>query len=141
MRRPTKPGKTVRRARALRRRMSPAEVKLWCELRMRPDGLKFRHQHPAENFSLDFYCAAARLVVEVDGEVHNRGNQPAFDTARDAFLARYGLETLRIPAAWLYQDMDAVIRHIVATARGRMPLHHRPERAGGPPPQAELGED
>ena len=140
MRRATKPAATVRRARRLRRAMGPAEVKLWCELRLRPDGLKFRHQHPAEDFSLDFYCAAARLVIEVDGEAHNRGDQPAFDAARDAFLARYGLETLRIPASWLYADMDAVIRHIVATARARMPLHHR-AAPGGPPPQAELGED
>jgi very-short-patch-repair endonuclease len=121
--------------------MSPAEVKLWCELRQRPGGLKFRHQHPAEAFSLDFYCAAARLVIEVDGEAHNRGDQPAFDETRDAFLARFGLQTLHIPAAWLYADMDAVIQLTVDTARRRLPLHHRPERAGGPPPQAEPGED
>jgi len=55
MRRPAKPAKTIRRARRLRREMSPAEVKLWCELRLRPGGLKYRHQHPAGPYSLDFY--------------------------------------------------------------------------------------
>lgn len=141
MRRPRKPTETIKRARKLRREMSPAEVKLWCELRLRPGGLKFRHQHPAEQFSLDFYCAAARLVIEVDGAFHDRGEQPVQDEARDAFLTRYGLATLRIPAAALYRDMDAVIRHIVAMATDRIPLHHRPKRAGGPPPQAEPWED
>lgn len=121
--------------------MSPAEVKLWSELRRRPDGFKFRHQHPAGPFSLDFYCAAALLAIEVDGEIHNRSDHPMRDAGRDAYLARFEVETLRIPAAWLYADLDAVIRLVVATARGRMPLHHRPKRAVGPPPQAELGED
>ena len=140
MRRPTKPAATVQRARKLRREMSPAEVKLWCELRLRPDHLKFRRQHPAGPYSLDFYCAAARLAIEVDGEVHNRGDQPARDAARDAFMAANGVQTLRIPAGWLYADMDAVIRHVVATARERLPLHP-PAAPGGPPPQAQLGED
>lgn len=141
MRRPAKPAATIQRARKLRREMSAAEVKLWCELRLRPGNLKFRHQHPAGPYSLDFYCAAARLVIEVDGEVHGRGDQPIRDLARDAFLARYGLETLRIPAAELNRNMDGVIAWIIATASARTPLHHRPKRAGGPPPQAKLGED
>ena len=141
MRPPAKPAKTVRRARRLRREMSPAEVKLWCELRLRPDGLKFRHQHPAGPYVLDFYCAAARLAIEVDGEAHNRGYQPGRDVERDAFMARHGVETLRIPAVELYRDMDAVIRGVVADASARLPLHHRPEEADGPPPQAELRED
>ena len=141
MRRPTKPGQTVRRARDLRRRMSPAEVKLWSELRLRPGGLKFRRQHPAEKLSLDFYCAAATLIVGVDGQHHDRGDQPARDDARDVEMATYGLATLRIPAAALYSDVDAAMTHIVATAMARLPFHHRPKRAGGPPPQAKLGED
>jgi len=140
MGRPTKPAETVRRARALRREMSPAEVKLWCELRERPGGLKFRKQHPAGPYALDFYCAAARLVIEVDGGFHDRGVAPGRDAARDACLATFGVETLRVPAAELYRDLDAVIRWIVHAASARMPLHH-PAARGGPPPQAELGED
>jgi len=137
---PTKPGSTVRRARRLRRQLSPAEVKLWCELRARPGGLKFRKQHPAGPYVLDFYCAAVRLVVEVDGAFHDRGGAPTRDAERDAWLARFGVATLRVPAAELYRDTDAVVRGIVQTARARMPLHH-PATPDGPPPQAELGED
>ena len=140
MRRPTKPGRTVRRARQLRREMSPAEVKLWCELRQRPGGLKFRKQHPVGDYVLDFYCAAARLAIEVDGAFHARGDAPARDTARDAWLARFGVVTLRVPAVELYRDMASVVTGIIATASARLPLHH-PATPDGPPPQARLGED
>lgn len=138
---PLKPAKTVRRARRLRRVMSPVEVKLWCELRLRPGGLKFRHEHPAGPFSIDFYCAAAKLAIALDGAFHDRGDQPAFNAERDAYLERFGILTLRVPAREVYRDMDAVIRWIVSTATSRLPLHHSPKRANGPPPQAELGED
>ncbi|PVE59653.1 hypothetical protein DC429_04460 [Arthrobacter sp. TPD3018] len=135
-----KPGKTVRHARALRRSMTVPEVALWTALRSRPGGLKFRRQHPAGPFVLDFYCAAAMLAVEVDGEAHDRGDRPARDQWRDAMLAAHGIETLRIPARAVLADLEAVIRLVVATAQVRMPLHHRPA-AGGPPPQASLGEE
>jgi len=135
-----KPGKTVRHARRLRRAMTVPEVALWAVLRTRPAGMKFRRQHPAGPFVLDFYCAAAWLAVEVDGEVHDRGDRPARDQRRDTLLAMHGIVTLRIAARDVLSDPDAVVRHIVAVATVRMPLHHRPA-AGGPPPQAKLGED
>jgi very-short-patch-repair endonuclease len=68
---------TVAKARALRRIMSPAEVALWQILRTRPLGLKFRHQHPAGPFVLDFYCAAKKLAVEIDGIAHEMGDNPS----------------------------------------------------------------
>ena len=137
---PKKPAATVMRARRLRRELSPAEVKLWCELRIRPGGLKFRKQHPAGPYAIDFYCAAARLAIEVDGAFHDRGDAPARDAERDAWLARFGIVTMRIAARELYVDMDTVIAGIVAAARARLTLHH-PAAPGGPPPQALLGED
>ena len=137
---PEKPGRTVRHARTLRRTMSPAEVALWCELRQRPGGLKFRRQHPAGPFVIDFYCAAARLAIEVDGMAHDRGDRPARDVQRDAWLRSHGVDTLRIPAALVFRDMADIVAGIVAAAGARLPLHHRPA-AGGPPPQAALGED
>ena len=137
---PKKPAATVHRARKERRQLSPAEVRLWCELRTRPGGFKFRKQHPAGPYSIDFYCAEARLAVELDGAFHDRGDAPERDAARDAFLARFEIETLRIPAREIYRDMAAVIAGIVEAVRVRLPLHHSPS-ASGPPPQAELGED
>ncbi|MBY0284393.1 MAG: endonuclease domain-containing protein [Sphingomonas sp.] len=129
---------TVQQSRRLRRAMSLPEILLWQALQARPGGLKFRRQHPSGPYTLDFYCSDARLVVEVDGESHSRGDQPARDAARDAWLAKRGLATMRIPAGEVLKDVDAVVRGIVAEARARLPLHHA---SHGPPPRGKLGEE
>ncbi|CAN5236793.1 hypothetical protein BH10PSE14_BH10PSE14_43750 [soil metagenome] len=129
----TGPMQTVTRARRLRREMTLPEVLLWQVLRQRPAGLKFRPQHPAGPYVLDFYCASARLAVEVDGEAHNRGDRPARDDARDRWLARESVRVLRIPANLILKDMAAAIAHIVAHASPDQPLHHA---SHGPPPRS-----
>ena len=130
----------MRLSRARRRQMSFPEVLLWEALRKRPGGLKFRREHPTGEYSLDFYCGDARLAIEVDGEVHARGDRPERDARRDAWLAAAGVATMRAPAIEVLHDLDAVVRGIVAEARSRLPLHH-PAARGGPPPRGELGEE
>ncbi|MEY4270823.1 MAG: hypothetical protein RLZZ58_2039, partial [Pseudomonadota bacterium] len=134
---PPKTNETVVRARKLRRAMSLPENMLWVQLRQRPAGFKFRRQHPAGPYVLDFFCAAAKLCVELDGEAHNRGNAPQQDARRDAFLARHDICTVRIAATEVLRDMNSVVAHVVQAASGRIPLHHP---ADGPPPQGNLGE-
>ena len=131
---------STRRARQLRRKMTLPEVVLWQILRKRPNGLKFRRQHPAGPYVLDFYCSDARLAIEIDGEVHSRGDQPEKDMARDAWLQKSGIGTLRIPAVELLEDADAVMRWIELQTSARLP-HHHPALPGGPPPRDKLGED
>ena len=128
----------VRRARKLRREMSLPEVILWQALRQRPNGLKWRHQHPAGEFALDFYCDAAKLCVEVDGDAHERGDRPKRDARRDAWLLEHGIRTMRITARDVLADLDAVVRGIVYAA-----MAARPSTAfGGPPPLSlRSGED
>jgi very-short-patch-repair endonuclease len=118
--------------------MTLPEVVLWHWLRQRPEGLKFRRQHPTGPYVLDFFCSDARLAIEVDGEAHSRGDRPERDAVRDEWLRSAGIETLRIPAVELLNDADAVLRLVLVSARARLPLHHP---AGGPPPRDELGED
>ena len=130
--------KTTATARALRRKMTLPEVILWRWLRQRPDGLKFRRQHPTGPYVLDFFCSDARLAIEVDGEAHSRGDRPERDLARDQWLESAGIETLRIRAVDVLDDADAVLRWITLKASERLPLHHP---AGGPPPRDKLGED
>jgi very-short-patch-repair endonuclease len=131
---------TTDKARRLRRGMSLPEVLLWRALRMRPGGLKFRRQHPSGPYILDFYCSDARLAVEVDGETHARIDRAERDAKRDAWFSSAEIETLRIPAADLLNDLDAVVRGILTAASTRLPLHH-PALPDGPPPRDELGED
>jgi len=118
--------------------MSLPEVLLWTELRKRPGGRKFRKQFPKAGHCVDFACVAARLGIEVDGEVHNRGDQPEFDVRRDEELRRAGLTIQRVPARDVLKKMEAVITMIVARCDELGPLHH-PAAPGGPPPRA--GED
>nr|WP_037465603.1 endonuclease domain-containing protein [Sphingobium herbicidovorans] len=129
--------KTVELARYLRRAMSPSEVALWQWLRSRPQGMKFRRQHPVGPYVLDFYCAPARLAVEVDGSSHDHASQIAQDERRDAWLQAQGIRMLRIKAADVLHDLDNVMLHILLHCRA---LALR-QSAAGPPPHAWHGED
>lgn len=92
------------RARELRRETTAAERILWQHLRShRADGLHFRRQHVLRGFIVDFYCRAARLVVEVDGPIHDQ--QRDADAERDAILIASGYRVLRI-------SNDDVLAHV-----------------------------
>ena len=122
------PIKQVKRARKLRREMSLPEV-----LRKRPGGLRFRRQFPTSRVTVDFACLEHRLAIEVDGEAHSFGDQPERDAARDAMLGREGFRVMRIAARDVLDDMDAVLRYILAACSEVGPLH---QPAAGPPPRA-----
>ena len=81
-----------------------------------PGGFRFRRQHAAGPYILDFFCAPANLAIEVDGEAHNRGTRPARDAARDDWLYSQGVNVLRIPAGQILADLEAAVRLIVAQA-------------------------
>jgi very-short-patch-repair endonuclease len=97
--------------------MTLPEGILWQLLRERPDGLKFRKQHPFERCTADFYCPAAKLVVEVDGESHEREGRPERDARRDSWLRDRGLTVLRFTAADVLSDPESVVTAILFAAR------------------------
>ncbi len=113
---------TTYTARKLRSEMTLPEVLLWNHLRASKLGLKFRRQHPIDPYVVDFYCSAARLIVEIDGEVHDRGDQPLRDRTRDLYLANKGYRILRVGAVDVLRNMDSVLM-MISTEAGR-PLHH-----------------
>ena len=129
--------KTVDRAKQLRREMSLPEVLLWNQLRACPRGHRFRHQHPAGPFVLDFYCAKAGLCIEVDGVAHDMGQNPRNDEERDAWLAQKGIRTLRVLAVEILRDVEPVVmlieRECDARSARKGPLHRTSH--GPPPPQ------
>ncbi|MDQ8757733.1 DUF559 domain-containing protein [Sphingosinicella sp. LHD-64] len=124
----------VGKARKLRRNLTLPEGLLWRELRKRQTGFRFRKQHPAGPFVLDFACLEAKLAIEIDGEVHDRGGRPVRDHTRDEWLANQGFRTLRIPAREVLKDIGAVVTHILTQCR---PLHHDAARRGPPPRSGE----
>ena len=123
---------TVYSARKLRREMTLPEVLLWEQLRASKLGAKIRRQHPIGAYVADFYCASAKLVIEVDGEAHDRGNRPERDDARDQAMQAAGLIVLRIAAVEVLKNIDGVLQTIRAAID--VPLHRAsmvPLPAGG----------
>ncbi len=93
--------------------MSPPEVMLWVRLRARhPDGPRIRRQHPIGPYIADFYCADARLVIEIDGACHTMGNAPEHDARRDAYMSEKGLSVARYAAADVFASPDDVATSI-----------------------------
>jgi len=121
------PKATVASARRLRRKMSPPEARLWSRLRARAPGAPiFRRQHPVGPYVIDFYCATARLAVEVDGIGHDMGDRPQRDLRRDAWLSAQGVSVVRIPASEVMRAVDDVVDAIVRAATAKV-------EAGAPP--------
>lgn len=125
----------VQQARRLRRAMSLPEVLLWQELRKRPNGLKFRRGHPAAQYIADFYCHSARLIIEVDGEAHGRGNRPDRDGRRDSWFAARDIGVMRVTAQDVLRNLDGVVMGVIARASGGNPPSSR-RRCSPPTKQA-----
>ncbi len=111
----------VARARKLRRSLSPPEAMLWTALRARPGGLKFRRQHPYGRYTLDFFCVAAALCVEVDGDAHDMGSNPDRDATRDEWLRRHGIETMRVNVGEVFRNLEGVVAGVVDRCIARCP--------------------
>jgi very-short-patch-repair endonuclease len=74
------------RARELRQPLTPAEKIIWSCVRDNQLGYHLRRQHPIGRFIADFYCAQAKLVIEIDGDTHAAPDQADYDAARPADL-------------------------------------------------------
>ena len=107
-------------ARRLRRNMTPPEQKLWEALKGKKlGGLKFRAQHPVGPCILDFYCPACKLVVELDGGVHDE--QAAYDESRTQQLENYGHCIIRFRNEEVLEDLPSVLERILEAARESPP--------------------
>ena len=118
MQRPGKPAPTVGRAKQLRRQLSLPEVLLWTQLRK--SDLRFRKQHAAGPFVLDFFCARANLAIEIDGIAHDMGDRPQRDVARDAWLKEHRIDTLRIAASDVLCDPTGTAEAVTGMAQERL---------------------
>ncbi|MGE8497758.1 MAG: endonuclease domain-containing protein [Pseudomonas sp.] len=107
------------RARELRSSATDAEARLWYYLRAgRLAGLKFRRQHPMPPYIADFYCDAAKLIVELDGSQHG-GEE---DVRRTLNLEAQGVTVLRFWNDQLLKETEAVLREIHRVASERIAL-------------------
>lgn len=104
----------TRIARELRRNQTQAEALLWERLRNRKlAGLKFKRQHRIGRFIVDFYCRELRLVVELEGEIHDRSDQRVYDGMRFEELQARGLRVLTIRNEEVLNDVEGVLSKIL----------------------------
>ena len=107
-------------ARRLRREMTPAEVIVWRELRAkRFSGFKFRRQQPIDRFIADFFCPAAKLIVELDGETHV--GREEHDASRQARLEELGYRVVRFLNSDVYDDLEMVLENVWAACNSGAP--------------------
>jgi len=107
-------GASTKRARELRKTMTPQEIRLWSRLRtMRANGFHFRRQAPLFGFYLDFVCFNRRLVIEVDGSQHGEDVHADHDAIRDAILRKAGFHTLRFWNSEINTNLDGVLETIL----------------------------
>jgi len=105
------PGRSKKEvARELRGNPTPAEAFAWELLRDRRfEGLKFRRQYPVPGGVVDFYCAEARLAVELDGGVHGLPEQQERDRLKEQWLADRRVSVVRLPnEQWFDATEDAL---------------------------------
>ena len=128
-------GISYQRARAFRRRLTPPEARLWVHLKGdRLGGLGFRKQHPVGPYILDFYCAAAKLAVEVDGAVHLEEGRADHDARRTVWLGGKGIRVIRIAAVAVRDELEGVLGFIRREAEARVVVKEPPGENVSPPP-------
>lgn len=97
----------------LRSDLTSAEAYLWKELQHKKlDGKKFRRQHSINNYIVDFYCAKEKLVIELDGEVHNNPTAEEYDEKRSAFLGKLGFTVIRFENKMIFDNLPSVLQEI-----------------------------
>ena len=109
----------------LRTAATDAERALWFLLRDRRIPIRFRRRHPIGPYIADFFCPAARLVIELQSD--RQPENPAADDIRARFLAMRGYEVLRVQNHQIFTDADRIVAYI---------LHAAGQRLAAPPPGA-----
>jgi len=105
----------LQRSRDMRHPLTPAESKVWARVRNNQLGYKIRRQHPIGHFITDFYCATAKLVIEIDGNTHAESDQVEYDAARTVWLEALGYTVIRFNNIDVYRNLDSVLRAIMDT--------------------------
>jgi imidazole glycerol-phosphate synthase subunit HisF len=118
-------------AKRLRKNMTGAEKVLWMHLKKGIDNIKIRRQHPIGLYIADFYCHKLKLIIEVDGSIHNEPDIIEFDEARQKDLEKWGYIILRFTNHQVMEKSDEVIRIITEKflQLNNLQKHNTPQKA------------
>jgi len=107
---------TVIKARILRKRMTESEKILWRELKTKKLGVKFRRQMPFVfedyHFIVDFYCSEKKLIIEVDGEIHNDQEIKGYDKFREEVFKQDNYKIVRFKNEEVINNLEEVLIRI-----------------------------
>ena len=97
----------------LRKNLTPAEAFLWRHLSAKKlDGKKFVKQHSIGHYIVDFYLASDKLIIELDGEVHQNPTASAYDLKRTKYLTNLGFTVIRFENKMVFDQLSSVIMEI-----------------------------
>lgn len=99
-------------AKKLRNTVTDAEKLLWEHLKEKKLGVKFRRQHPISSFIADFYCHEKKLIIELDGSIHNIKEIFENDLERQAAIEAFGIKVIRFKNEEIYKNIDIVLNKI-----------------------------
>jgi len=99
-------------AKDLRKNMTQAEKVLWTHLKVGIKELKFRRQHPVGIYIVDFYCHKVKLIIEVDGLIHDKPKMKEYDEKREKDLKTLGYCVLRFTNKEIFTDIETVLEKI-----------------------------
>ncbi|TPV33845.1 DUF559 domain-containing protein [Paucihalobacter ruber] len=100
----------------LRESMTPAEAFLWRHLKSRQlCNRRFNRQFSIGNYIADFYCHSEKLIIELDGEIHNTPETQAYDDKRTAYLESHGYRVIRFENKMVFDDLVGVLEEIRAS--------------------------
>ena len=126
------PGYRLRLVRDLRQRQTESEQLLWQHLRSgRLDGLKFRRQRSLGRYIADFCCDAAKLVIEIDGGIHEGQDRKEYDRIRDDILTAHNYALLRFSVDDIIQHTSQIVAQIREVAFDRLKNPPSPAREAG----------
>ena len=100
------------RRKDLRKNQTKTEEILWWYLRGQKLGVKFKRQHSIGGYILDFYCPEKKLIIELDGEIHNTREAKEYDAMRDKYFRELGYIVLRLLNKEVENDIEGALNKV-----------------------------
>jgi len=100
------------KAKELRNNATNEEMILWGMLKDKFPKLKFRRQHPVSNYIADLYCHSQKLIIEIDGSIHNLKDVKSNDEQRQKDIESFGIKVIRFTNKEIRNSLDKVFQAI-----------------------------
>ncbi len=102
----------------LRNNLPKSEIILWNKVKGKQlSGYKFRRQYGVGRYVIDFYCPVSKLAIEIDGDSHFIGDMPEYDSIRENFIKKFGINFLRFKNSDILNNINIVLEKILSACK------------------------